>query len=459
MRQDAHSFREERRDLPAPSRRSPAPLPLPRAGPPNLLKGRHAVTAPTKQQSIIYQVSMYSALVDIQKGPNLEADLYADIQAALKNAEADIGRWSVAWGPIVVPFDTTSYALNAMYVAQSEDQPGTYVVGIAGTNPDSLADWLLEDGLVSVQLPWIYGLFEAPDARISLATGIGLVILQNATPGTGIPGSGTTLLQFVQGLGGKKGTNLIVSGHSLAGALSPTLTLWLQDIRILWDPFSAVTLSTMPTAGPTAGNAAFAAYSNSRISATRFANAIDVVPHAWQASDLAEIPTLYAPNIEPDATINDLVAGAQKLSANGDYTQIVNDTGWFPFQVNKAIIHEFAPPLVNFSLQLAWQHTTAYLRYFGVKSSELEGWAGRFQTSFAAAASAAGTATGAARTVTAPVGGTPTVIPSGSDPGSADIAGQVLADLRRAGTPEQQQQVSIPVDPQRLANSPAGTAG
>jgi hypothetical protein len=410
------------------------------------------VTTPTKQQSIIYQVSMYSALVDDKKGPNLEAELYADIQNALKQAEADIGRWSVAWGPIVVPFDTTSYALNAMYVAQSEDQPGTYVVGIAGTNPESLADWLLEDGLVSVQLPWIYGLFEAPDARISLATGIGLVILQNATPGSGIPGSGTTLLQFVKGLGGKQGTNLIISGHSLAGALSPTLTLWLQDIRILWDPGSAVTLSTMPTAGPTAGNAAFAAYSNAKISATRFANAIDVVPHAWQASDLAEIPTLYAPDIEPDDVIDGLVAGARKLSANGDYTQIVNDTGWFPFQVNKSLIRAGAPPLVNFGLQLAWQHTTAYLRYFGVKAAELEGWASRFQAS-----AAAGVATGVARTVTAPVGGTPTVIPSGSDPRSAGIAAQVLADLRRNATPEQQQ-VSVPFDPNSLANSPAGTA-
>ena len=183
-----------------------------------------------------------------------------------------------------------------------------------------------------------------------------------------------------------------------------------------------------------------------------------MVPHAWQASNLAESPTLYAPDIEPDQVINGLVAGAQKLSAKGDYTQIVDDTGWFPFQVNQSIIHAGAAPLVNFLLQLAYQHTTAYLRYFEVESSELEGWAGRFQASAAAAASAASTATSATRTVTAPVGGTPTAIPSGSDPRSAGIAAQVLADLRRAGTPEQQQ-VSIPVDPQSLANSPAGTAG
>lgn len=418
------------------------------------------MSTPTRQQSIVYQVSMYSSLVDAQTGPNLEADLYADILAAFKEDAPQIGNWTVAWGPVVVRHNTTSNALNAMYVAESLDTPGTYVVGIAGTNPTSLFDWLVEDGQVSVQLPWIYAPISAPGAKISLGTGIGLAILQNAAPGSGIPGTGTTLLEFLRGIEHKKGTKVIVSGHSLGGALSPTLTLWLYDVRPLWDLFHEVTLSTMPTAGPTAGNSRFAEYSDSTLSITRFANAIDVVPHAWQASDLSQIPTLYAPFIQPDDAINDLVAYAEKISAGGDYTQLVHDTGWFPFQVDQSKVHAFLPAVVNFFIQLAYQHTTAYLTFFGVVSNKLESWAAEYQAAAVAAAPAvaAGLASAAAgRESTAPVGGRPAVIPSGSDPASAALAARVLAELARHATPEQQQ-ISVPFDANSLAGSRAGVA-
>ncbi|HEV7587325.1 MAG TPA: hypothetical protein VGO40_04270, partial [Longimicrobium sp.] len=405
------------------------------------------MSPPTREQSIIYQVSMYSSLVANQTGPDLEAKLYADIQAALVKDASRIGKWSVAWGPVVVQHPTTSYAINAMYVAESQDHPGTYVVGIAGTNPSSLFDWLVEDGLVSVQIPWVYALLSAPDAKISLGTGIGLAILQDAKPGSGIPGAGTTLLKFLQGIEHKRGMSLIVSGHSLGGALSPTLTLWLHDVRILWDPFGHVKLSTLPTAGPTAGNSAFATYSNQKLTATRFANAIDVVPHAWQASDLAKIPSLYAPDIEPDGVIDDLVAFAKRLSAGGDYTQILHDTGWFPFDVETSLINPARPAFANFVVQLAWQHTVAYLRFFGVVSIPLEEWAVGFQAAAVAAAPAvaAGLAAEAgAKVVTAPVAGKAAVIPSGSDPRSGALAAQVLAELLRHATPEQQQ-IAVPV--------------
>jgi hypothetical protein len=413
------------------------------------------MSTPTKQQSIIYQVSMYSSLVDGQTG-DLETKLYNDIVAALKEDAPQIGNWSVAWGPVVPQFNTTSFAINAMYVAESRDTPGMYVVGIAGTNPSSLFDWLVEDGQVSTQLPWIYAPISAPGAKISLGTGIGLAILQNAAPGSGIPGTGTTLLEFLRGIEHKKGTNVIVAGHSLGGALSPTLTLWLHDVRVLWDPFHEVTLSTMPTAGPTAGNSRFAAYSDDKLSITRFANSIDVVPHAWQASDLAQIPTLYVPCIEPDDAINDLVGFAERISAGGDYTQLVGDTGWFPGQVDDSIVYSFLPAVANFFIQLAYQHTKAYMTFFGVVSPKLETWAVQYQAAAvtAAPAVAAGLAAAAAgRESTAPVGGQPTVIPPASDPASAELAARVLAELARHAAPEQQ--VGVPFDPSSLAQSPA----
>jgi hypothetical protein len=414
------------------------------------------VGTPTPQQSIIYQVSMYSSLVDMQKGPNLEAALYAAIQKALKDNVDQIGRWEVAWGPVVVQHNTTSYAINAMYLAESLDDPGTYVLGIAGTNPASLFDWVVEDALVSVQVPWIYGLLSAPDAKIALGTAIGLTILQHAAPGTGIPGTGTTILDFLRSIPNKKGMKLIVSGHSLGGALSPTLALWLHDVRVLWDLLGEVTLSTMPTAGPTAGNSAFADYSDKKLAITRFANAIDVVPHAWQASDLVKIPTLYAPDIEPDDAINDLVALAQKISKDGDYTQLVQDTGWFPFDVQKYLIKKYYPAVVNFIVQLAWQHTKAYLEFFGVQTEELNAWGDNFVAVATVQAPAlAALASAAPRQVTAPVNGRPTVIPPASDPQVKVVAAKVLEALSHAATPEQQQ-FALPFDPSRLIDSRVG---
>jgi hypothetical protein len=419
------------------------------------------VSPPTQQQSILYQISMYSSLVANQTGPNLEAALYADIQKALVKNAGFTGNWGVAWGPVVVQLNTTSYAINAMYVAESKDEPGTYVVGIAGTNPSSLFDWLVEDGMVATQLPWLYALFSAPDAKISLGTGIGLAILQNAAPGTGIPGTGTTLLEFLQATVQKQAMNkLIVSGHSLGGALSATVALWLHDVRILWDPAGVVDLSTMPTAGPSAGNAAFARYSDDKLHPQRFSSDIDVVPHAWQPSDLAAIPTLYAPDIEPDVLITDLVAFAERLSAAGDYTQLRGEPGWFPRQVEKSIINPYAGAAYNFVVQLAYQHTVAYLRYFGVKSDELETWAANFQAAAVAVAPEVAlglTTAGAAKEVTAPVAGRPAVIPSGSDPRSAEVAARVLEELRRNATPEQQR-IALPIDPQALVDPRAPAA-
>lgn len=411
------------------------------------------MSSPTPQQNVIYQLSMYSSLVDSRKGPDLEAALYADIRQAMADDAGHTGNWSVAWGPVVARFNTTSCAINAMYVAESTDTPHTYVLAIAGTNPSSLFDWLVEDGLVSVQLPWPYAV--VPGARISLGAGVGLAILQNAAPGSGIPGTGTTLLEFLAGIDKTDRPSLVVTGHSLGGALAPTLALWLHDVRILWDLSGRMSLSTMPTAGPTAGNSAFAAYSNEKLPTARFANAVDVVPHAWQASDLAGVATLYAPSIEPDALVDGLADLLERISARGDYTQLANDTGWFPYSVNAGMIVPGLPAPANFIIQAAWQHTVAYLTYFGVRSTVLDAWALWFQAEVAAIAAVPGALNAAgARQTTAPVGGRPTVIPSGSDPRSAEVAARVLAELRRSATPDQRA-VALPIDPLRLVDARA----
>lgn len=62
------------------------------------------------------------------------------------NTVAAIGQWATVWGPVVFESKPSghNYADNAMYVAANADQT-VYVVGIAGTNPTSIYDWLRED--------------------------------------------------------------------------------------------------------------------------------------------------------------------------------------------------------------------------------------------------------------------------------------------------------------------------
>jgi hypothetical protein len=152
-----------------------------------------------------------------------------------------------------------------------------------------------------------------------------------------------------------------VSGHSLGGALSPTLALWLHDLQTQWDPAKHASLSALPSAGPTAGNQAFAAYSDAQaVQVTRVHNALDVVPHAWTTTDLQEVPDLYAPDIEPDDLVNDFVALAIDISKNGGYTQIDLDAPALPGTVNTSIIKPGDPAFLNFFRQVGFQHVDAY---------------------------------------------------------------------------------------------------
>lgn len=208
------------------------------------------------------------------------------------------GDWQVVWGPVVLSNkpDSAAEAVNAMYVAYSANLV-MYVVAIAATNPLSLFDWLKEDADVAPRkmvqwppvLPYSQGPAQLPDNSlpyISAGTTIGISNLL-----TQMSSNGQSLQQF---LDSKVNANdsLIFTGHSLAGALSPTMAMFLYS-----DPASSgwKSIHVQPSAGATPGNAAFAQLFATTYPAytvpgcngpwntwnVDFTNQHDVVPHAW----------------------------------------------------------------------------------------------------------------------------------------------------------------------------------
>ncbi len=202
--------------------------------------------------------------------------------------------------------------------------------------------------------------------RISLGIFRGLSILQTLRPGPRYPGAGTLLSEFLTT--GLPGSPLItVTGHSLGGALSPSLALFLSDTQGNWDPDAHTRIACLASAGPTPGNSDFAAYFNLQLAAvtTRYWNAIDVVPHVWNAANIGAIPNLYAPDIPPDLLVQALADWARSMSSLGGYTQIIPVPG-LPGTVNTSLINSAAWDFDNYFNQLTYQHVDAYSILLGV---------------------------------------------------------------------------------------------
>jgi Lipase (class 3) len=324
-------------------------------------------------QQTLFTLSTLSGLAHAFTGSvaAIETEFTQELQHLFgKTLPPLIGNWELVWGPAVYELPLSDRPDNVMFVARNAGVPGLpqLVVSIAGTNPYSFLDWIVEDFLVTPQVPWLSGHPFSLERWISLGTFNGLSVLQTLKPGPAQPGAGTTVRDFL-GAQAVSPVTVNLGGHSLGGALSPTLALWLHDTQEEWDKSGHASLSVLPSAGPTAGNQHFAAYSDAQTSVvvTRLHNPLDVVPHAWAAADIQAIPTLYAPQIQPDDVVTTFVNLLSAISAVGNYAQI--EPGAPPLAnaaIDQSKINPGDPAFVNFFKQAGYQHVDAYFSLIGV---------------------------------------------------------------------------------------------
>lgn len=318
----------------------------------------------------------------------LQTAIGVTLQAPVMQAE--IGdEWALAWGPAVFRPADALVADNAAFVAYNPAlayQDGsifpTYVVGIAATNAISLYDWLGEDAWVSkvadfsdlvetLKLPADGAAASFTTPQVSWGTALGLCNVMNL-----ISVGGQTLLDYLRaldaGLAGGPETRIIFTGHSLAGALSPTVALYLHERGYLSNFERAL---VYPTAGPTPGNAGFADKFRLAFPAwsmdgaqpwqrwnTQIVNQYDVVPHAWSLKTLLEIPGIYGnkpSGVPVPWEVYALTAAALDDAWHGEkaygYWPV---TRWASFQ--PTTIPPVPKTLADFLANLAQSHTTAY---------------------------------------------------------------------------------------------------
>jgi hypothetical protein len=266
------------------------------------------------------------------------------------------GQWKVVWGPAVFALPGTKFDDALMYVVQNILKPDEYVIAIRGTNPISVPNWIIWDFQAKELKAWPYGNPQTDiTPMVSESTAFGLIILQGMRPEKGIPGYKQSLIDFFkQEVKHNPALSICVTGHSLGGALAPTLALWLKDVQDE-QLSSQIKVSSVAFAGPSPGNSAFAEYFNSRLDQdfTRVANALDIVSYAWETESLRQSFGAYFPPLVPSLPMALLLNQLVNKSKGKDYQQIGESPLILPGEIKLLAI--------PFLVQAIYQHIQGYV--------------------------------------------------------------------------------------------------
>lgn len=182
-------------------------------------------------------------------------------------------------------------------------------------------------------------------------------------PGSLGAGGESDLLTFLRSAAAEAAAPLdvTVTGHSKGAALAQAVALWLREALDApderWDAGHGARIACYAFAGPTPGNAAFARRFEAMLGRTHHhvRNHHDIVTHAWQTDELAEIPKLYD---DRTARFRRLVDGIVAAVTPLEYRHI------------RPGVREFAGPLQpksrSFPEEFIYQHLDAYLHDVGL---------------------------------------------------------------------------------------------
>jgi hypothetical protein len=314
----------------------------------------------TRMQLMIMLAFIAEAGSSISKSEcDQERELSVTIANHLNTMAPVKGDWELVWGPCVYKFPLIAkYSDNTVYVVQNTQDRSQYVLALSGTNPYEVTDWIFEDLLVGTTASWAYG-DHPPGCRISTSAALSLSILQNLKPCRGIAGEDTRLIDFFNNISNL--SSLTITGHSLGGEMSSTAALWFADTQgISWDMQKKTQIVAYCFAAPTAGNNIWVDYFHQRLgdNAHLIWNDLDAVPHAWQVSDLKEIPNLYRPQIRAPFWVKMALDAGVLIVKRHEYTQIPAVAA--DNQPLRGTIHT-EPGWDNFLRQVLYQHVNAYM--------------------------------------------------------------------------------------------------